>query len=81
MYHFLHHGEVTGHAHRIRKGAKAYLLPDTDDTVSEAEIVEIEAALANLTHEEHDTIPLKKGFYRITIQREYSPQEIRRVLD
>jgi hypothetical protein len=36
---------------------------------------------ATVTHEEHRSIALKTGVYRVWIQREYSPQEIRRVLD
>ena len=61
----LAHGEVTGHAHRIKErraemfdggGGGMFLnLPVTSD----------------LTHEEHSTITIPAGGYRITRQREY----------
>jgi hypothetical protein len=36
---------------------------------------------AKLTHEEHSQIEIPKGAYRFYPQREYSPQESRRVMD
>ncbi|ADV65760.1 hypothetical protein [Deinococcus maricopensis] len=74
--HTLAHGEVTGHSHRFRDphsvqlyqhGATTYLrvLNDT----------------ADLIHEEHRTITLPRGDYRFWMQREYSPEAIRRVID
>ena len=38
-----------------------------------------EAAL--ITHEEHDTIALPTGTFRVRIQKEYSPEAIRNVMD
>ena len=60
-------GEVTGHSHQITKG--------------EADLYEHEGTLflrvnseeALLTHEEHTTVELPKGDYKINIQREYQP--------
>jgi hypothetical protein len=36
---------------------------------------------AERRHEEHATIPLPAGLYRVRIQREYHPEAIRRVVD
>ena len=76
-------GEVTGHAHTISKGATGYstaVITD-DNTVSLTEYLEVEEALANLDHQEHDTITLPKGTYKIGHQREYTPEAIRNVAD
>lgn len=74
----LAHGEVTGHAHAIhcdtaelfRGGAAAnsgvYL-----NVVNRVE----------LRHEEHTTIRIPKGSYRVLRQTEYSPGELRQVAD
>ena len=74
----LAHGEVTGHAHAIpARGAKLF----TREEAGGATILEISQALADLQHEEHATIPLRRGTYEIRRQREYHPEEIRRVAD
>lgn len=75
----LAHGEVTGHKHQIatkdRGGAELYtcgdemLLSVTDD------------GGISIVHEEHATISVPKGDYKVHIQREYSPEEIRNVVD
>ena len=74
----LAYGEVTGHSHAV-------LTPNR-----EAEMVEmIDAVERYLTvhrattvvHEEHGEVALDPGVYRVWTQREYSPQEIRRVSD
>ena len=68
----LAHGEATGHAHRI------------DD----AQLYEYDGTLyfrvardARLTHEEHATITLPSGSYRVVRQREYVPSSTRWVED
>jgi hypothetical protein len=61
-------GEVTGHAHAIADG-EATLYQDDD----EARFLEVTAAVA-LTHEEHDTIMIPPGTYRVIRQREYTPE-------
>ena len=70
----LAHGELTGHAHAISaKGAELF----------EAEIdrvLKVTKTVA-LKHEEHDTVKLPPGNYRVRIQREYSPEAIRNVAD
>lgn len=81
----LAHGEVTGHAHAIvektaelvepaeqlvdAEGARElYLLVHGDETV-------------DLVHDEHDTIPLAPGAYKVVRQREYAPEQTRQVAD
>jgi hypothetical protein len=56
-------GEVTGHAHRIdvgdlfeNKDGQLYLKVDR---------------LAHLSHEEHKTITINPGVYKVTIKRQY----------
>ena len=72
----LAHGEVTGHSHRIedREAAVLYECP-------EGLFLEVTAAKAKVVHEEHQTIELEKGLYRVWRQREYSPEEIRTIRD
>lgn len=62
----LAYGEVTGHAHRVdigelfeTKDGQLYLRTDK---------------LANLTHEEHRTITLEPGVYKVTIKRQYNAE-------
>jgi hypothetical protein len=69
-------GEITGHAHRIEDSEAADLLRD-----GEMLYLRVKCELAILKHEEHGPISLRRGVYRAWIQREYSPQQIRRVLD
>ena len=73
----LAHGEVTGHAHVVTDSAaelvtreqadELYLLVYGDEVV--------------LEHEEHDTIALPPGTYRVIRQREYTPESVRFVAD
>jgi len=70
----LAYGEVTGHAHAIVEpeallfdvGGELYL--EADGTVT-------------LRHEEHAPITIDPGVYKVTRQREYSPEAIRNVAD
>ena len=74
----LAHGEVTGHAHAIAApNADLYSAVDAGDVT----FLEIREAEVALQHDEHATITLAPGSYRVTRQREYSPEEIRRVAD
>jgi hypothetical protein len=63
----LAYGEVTGHAHAIStKHATMYM--------SKGErLLEIKPGAA-LVHEEHATINLPEGFYKVVQQREYVPE-------
>lgn len=73
----LAHGEATGHAHAIMD-AHADLYSATEPDVT---YLEVRDAVAALTHDEHSTIPLAPGAYRVVRQREYSPEAIRHVAD
>src|SRR5262245_28856985 len=70
----LAHGEVTGHAHAVTT-EEAELFSADDQTF--LRMIE----RGELAHEEHGTIQLDRGLYRVTRQREYSPEEIRNVAD
>lgn len=72
-------GEATGHHHSFAPGTATLLAPAKD--APECTHVEIAAALAELEHQEHATITLEPGCYRVIRQREYSPEAIRRVAD
>lgn len=69
-------GERTGHAHRIleRDGNVLY---DLGDSL----YLRVGEGQATITHEEHAPITLQRGTYRVWIQREYTPEAIRRVID
>lgn len=70
-------GEVTGHAHRLLTQAQpaiTFLAPDGSIYLQVGET-------ATLTHEEHGTQTVAPGIYLIPQQVEYSPAQIRRVLD
>ena len=72
----LAHGELTGHAHRIREAGEAQLFTQGGFTY-----LRVTAAAATLVHEEHRPIELPTGVYRVWQQREYTPTAIRTVLD
>lgn len=74
----LAHGEVTGHAHAI-KDHKAALFRDPKLAAIFLS-VSADGPVA-LEHEEHGTIDIPPGSYRIIRQREYSPEAIRNVAD
>lgn len=70
----LAHGEVTGHAHAVAtQGAEMFW--------SEDQVFLRLIERGELTHEEHDTITLDRGLYRVVRQREYSPEATRNVAD
>lgn len=69
-------GEATGHHHSIRAGTGATLW---DLNGSRLLTVVSEAAL---THQEHATVEVPPGTYRVVRQREYAGDgEVRRVID
>ncbi len=72
----LAHGEVTGHAHRIITPAKKAKLWDAG---AERFLQVMETV--SLTHEEHTAHSIPPGVYRIAIQTEFTPAELRRVAD
>lgn len=72
----LAHGELTGHAHAIHdKGARLL------QCAAKATFLEITDETASLVHEEHSTVSIPKGVYRVLKQTEYSPEELRNVAD
>ena len=67
-------GEVTGHAHVIESRFARLLAHGAEQYLRATRVV-------SLRHEEHGEIRLPRGMYKITIQREYAPEEIRNVAD
>lgn len=78
------YGEVTGHSHRLADLATAEVLEVGGGIfvrVSEEGISIDGGPGATFIHEEHGPVSLAPGDYEIRIQREYSPEEIRSVID
>ena len=73
----LAHGEVTGHAHAIVDDAAELISGEQADEL----FLQVYGDEVELVHEEHDTIHLRTGCYRVVRQREYSPGEFRFVAD
>ena len=71
----LAYGEVTGHAHAVA-AAQCRLFAD-----QEIRFLQVGNEGSNLVHEEHATIVLDPGVYRIVHQREYVPNSQRLVVD
>jgi hypothetical protein len=77
----LAYGEVTGHKHQVIEGqVNFYTIGDSTNMFS-PKYLEVLSDTALVVHEEHTQIPLVKGLYEISIQREYFPEEIRNVAD
>jgi len=73
----LAHGSATGHSHAI-----ATPRCDLYTSAKEPGVMFLDIrAKAELTHDEHSTIVLPKGVYRVSRQSEYSPEAIRQVQD
>lgn len=69
------YGEATGHHHSFPATGEGEI--KTLDNVRWIEATK----LVNITHQEHDTISLPIGLYRIIPQRQYARGEIQRVRD
>lgn len=69
-------GEITGHSHRVAEREAAELWQ-----LGGQLFLNVVAEQATLVHEEHKPITLPRGIYRVWMQREYTPTEIRRVYD
>lgn len=68
-------GETTGHAHAIcEQEVQSFVDERGNLYLSVEEDCEV-------VHEEHTAVKLPIGYYKITHQREYTPEEIRRVQD
>ena len=66
-------GEVTGHAHRTDLGE----LFETKDGKLYLKVSE----LSKVSHEEHKTVTLQPGCYRVSIKRQYTPEGWENVQD
>jgi hypothetical protein len=69
-------GEVTGHCHKVENLDQAEVLEVGDELY-----LHVSEDGVRIIHDEHDPITLPSGNYEVTLQREYSPQEIRNVAD
>lgn len=69
-------GEVTGHSHRIAEPGSASLYDCGGDLY-----LEVFDGGASVRHEEHRTIELQPGLFRVWRQREYFPAGNRTVRD
>lgn len=78
------HGEVTGHSHALavedREAAEVLEIGKGLYVHVSGSGIRIESG-ATFVHEEHAPVTLPRGTYRVTIQREYSPEAIRNVID
>lgn len=74
----LAHGEATGHHHAIAEPG-AELLEGKD--LEERFLRVLQEGGVALTHQEHSTITLPVGDYRVMRQREYAPEAPRYVAD
>ncbi len=72
----LAYGEATGHHHSIAARDVEYALQDDNGAL----FLKM-CSGSVVTHPEHAKIDLPAGTYRVTRQREYSPEEIRNVAD
>lgn len=78
----LAYGEVTGHAHALPSRAKLFRMDaEPNSGVSAPAYLVIDGLPATLKHEEHAPVKLAPGKYKVSIQREYSPEAIRNVAD
>lgn len=84
----LANGEVTGHHHRLETSdlsdwwKEGEIAPTLEKpSTLEGEIFVTLKSTARVTHDEHSVIELPAGNYRISRQREYSPEAIRNVAD
>ena len=69
-------GEVTGHCHKVENLDQAEVLEIGTDL-----FLRVSGDEVRIVHDEHAPINLPAGNYEVTIQREYSPAEIRNVAD
>jgi len=72
----LAHGEATGHHHSVAVADVA------ESIVDETGALFLRFCRDSIvTHQEHAPVDIPAGTYRVTRQREYSPQEIGNVAD
>lgn len=66
-------GELTGHQHRIDDPRAAVLYEGQNELY-----LDVLAERASVVHQEHGTVCLDRGKYRVWRQREYDPLQYRR---
>lgn len=71
------YGEVTGHHHDL----VAPVQTDVEVYALEDQLFAKVGSDVQITHQEHAALAVDEGLYEIRIQQEYTPQEVRRVLD
>ena len=69
-------GEATGHSHRIEDPKSVEVFDH--EGVGYLRVI---TPSARLIHDEHHPITLPRGIFRFWMQREYTPKEIRRIVD
>ena len=69
-------GEATGHAHRVKDPTTTSVNSNKTEKNKE-----VSGDSATIIQDEHHAITVPRGEYEIRIQREYTPKEIRRVVD
>jgi predicted phosphodiesterase len=74
----LAHGEVTGHAHAILETSAELV---TQEQADDLYLLVHGSEHVDLVHEEHGTISVDPGAYKVVRQREYAPEETRLVAD
>jgi hypothetical protein len=72
----LAYGEITGHAHRIETEGRAELLENGPQL-----FLRVLGSPARVVHEEHLTIELPLGNYRVWRQREFDPRQDLTIMD
>lgn len=75
----LAHGEATGHMHQIRQ--TKHITKSVKKFVAERLQYLATKVKAKVQHEEHTTIALPAGNFAVLIQTEYTPSELRQVID
>jgi len=70
----LAYGEVSGHSHAVLEKSAKLWMDQKDVNERFLEIIKD----AKLEHEEHGTIDLEPGVYKVTRQKEYEPSAIDR---
>jgi len=75
-------GEATGHHHTFEGDVELFVEQKTSDlAINEQGMLVNVREDCTLVHQEHAAITIPKGKYRRVIQREYTPEAIRNVLD
>ena len=67
-------GEVTGHAHVVEGAVAEFVSTDGD------RLLWVEAPTP-IEHEEHATVTLEPGLWRLGVQMEQTAEDLRRVMD